>query len=114
MSDKLESRELRIIKDTPSRNKEGAGWKLRVVQYHKGGKSLSVKLESGEYFKGDDGIVRFKTKGLSDRDMEELEKKAAEAPELTVYQIVRRLQKNPPAIPQEQAAAATSDEEAPF
>jgi len=40
----IKSRELLIITDTSSRNKPGAGYKMRVVQYYKDGKNISVKL----------------------------------------------------------------------
>jgi hypothetical protein len=121
MADKLESRELRIISDFPSRNKPGSGHKMRVIHYakeegrpgSKSWKSLAVKLESGEYWKGDDGITRFKAKGLSARDLEAL---LAVEPgsNLRVIQSVLALMKNPPAfVPPAPAPSSPSASENP-
>ncbi len=124
MSDKkpeeLKSRELRIISQNPSRNKEGAGFKMRVVQYYKGQTNVATKLETGEYFQGDDG-PRFKAKGFTARDIEELLKIDATSPAgLRVIQTALALMKNPPAIPAEEEAPAADafgqqpDPEVPF
>ncbi len=96
----IKSRELWAITQNASRNKEGAGYKMRVVQYYKDGKNVSVKLESGEYWKGEDGIERFKAKGLSPRDIKELLKTHTEK-KMRVIQVVEWMQDNPPAIPVE-------------
>ena len=112
--DELQSRELRVITDRASTNRPGAGWKMRVVQYYKQGKSLAVKLEVGEYWKGDDGITRFKSKGLGDRDFDELEKIDGGK---TVYSIVRALIKSPPPLPVEEPKTDPLDQpasEVPF
>lgn len=113
MSDKpsIQSRELLILSSNESKNKPGSGWKLRVVQYHKDGKSVSVKLETGEYWTGDDGVVRFKAKGLALRDLEALERKGADGK--TVYSAVKALMKDPPPIPEEVPIDKPGDE-APF
>ena len=102
----IKSRELLIITDTSSRNKPGAGYKMRVVQYYKDGKNISVKLESGEYWAGDDGVTRFKAKGLSPRDIKELLKVDATTKK-RIIQIVEALQDNPPAIPTETDSGET-------
>lgn len=102
----IKSRELWVITQNASRNKEGAGFKLRVVQYYKPAagaepaKSISVKLESGEYFRGDDGIERMKTKGLSPRDVKELLKTHVEK-KMRIIQVVEALQDSPPPLPVE-------------
>lgn len=99
----LKSTELLVLSSNASRSKEGAGFKLRVVQYHKAGKSIAVKLESGEYWTGDDGIVRFKAKGLTLRDLEELEKIDAQTGK-ALYLTVKNLMKSPPMPPTEEKA----------
>lgn len=116
--DDLKSRELRVVSSNPSRNKEGSGWKLRVVEYYKAGKSISIKLESGEYFLGDDQVTRFKAKGLSLRDLEELEKIDAVTGK-PIYLTVKALMKSPPPLPEEgepepQANAAPDPDAVPF
>lgn len=109
--DDIRSQELRVITSNPSRSKEGAGWKLRVVQYYKpatpteGPKAISVKLESGEYWRGEDGRERMTAKGLTLRDIDELLKIDADGSGLRVIQTVAKLMKNPPAPPIEEKPA---------
>lgn len=111
--DAISSRELKIITENASRNKEGAGYKFRVVQYIKDGKSIAVKLESGEYWTGEDGIVRFKAKGLSLRDVEELLKTDIER-QKRVIQVIHELMKNPPPLDDSKPDAEPGAEEVPF
>lgn len=116
MADKksdLRSRELLVLADRKSNNKEGSGWKMRVVQYYKPGESISVKLEVGEYWKGDDGIVRFKAKGLADRDFDELEKTDAETGK-PIYSTVRKLIKSPPPLPADSEPDNEPSDSVPF
>lgn len=119
--EELKSRELRVISSNPSRSKEGAGFKMRVVQYYKGQASVSVKLEVGEYFIHKDGGQGFTRKGFSPRDVEELLKIDATSPAgLRVIQTALALMKAPPPIPAEQEAPAADafgqqpDPEVPF
>ena len=113
----IQSRELRVISDNASRNKEGAGWKFRVIQYFKDGKNVSVKLESGEYWAGDDGITRFKAKGLTLKDLEALEQIDAQTGK-PIYLTVKGLMKTPPPVPAEgessPEATAADPESVPF
>lgn len=118
----LKSRELRVITSNASRDKAGAGFKFRVTQYYrpasgdKAAQNISVKLESGEYWTGDDGIVRFKAKGLTLRDLEELEKIDATTGK-AVYLTVKSLMKSPPPIPAdepEQGPDKEPESEVPF
>lgn len=118
----LKSRELKVLTERESRNKPGAGYKLRIVQYYqpaKNGtpaKSIAVKLESGEYWKGDDEIVRFKAKGLTLLDVRELLKTDVQA-QKRVIQVVEALMATPPELPSEQEEAAPQsapDPEVPF
>lgn len=102
--DKLIAIELLVVSSNESRNKPGSGWKTRVVQYAKAGKSISVKLETGEYWTGDDGISRFKAKGFTAKDLDALK------PHWTA---IMKLLKNPPPVV-EPEAASKPDEEVPF
>ncbi len=49
--DEIRSKELRVITSNPSRSKEGAGWKLRLVQYYKpatvteGPKTVAIRVD---------------------------------------------------------------------
>lgn len=111
----IQSVELLVLTSNPSRSKEGSGWKLRVVQYYKDGKSIAVKLESGEYFQGEDGGSRFKAKGLTLKDLDALEKIDVST-QKSLYLTVKNLMKNPPAPPSdgEKAEAPLGAEEVPF
>lgn len=99
----MTSREIFVVSDTPSRNNPGAGWKIRLVQWIKEGKSVSVKLEVGEYWKDKEtGEPRFKTKGLTLKDFSTISGKWKE---------IKPLFDNPPAVPAEAAAPADAPEE---
>ena len=112
----IKSRELKVLSDKASKNTKGAGWKLRIVQYYKDGKSIAVKLESGEYFLAEDGSPRFKAKGLSKYDVKEL-LKSDEAAGKRVIQVVYDIMENPPEVPSDEAPAEQKtfgEDEAPF
>ena len=125
--DEIRSKELRVVTSNPSRSKEGAGWKLRLVQYYKpatvseGPKTVAIKLESGEYYLGDDKRERMSPKGLTLRDLEELLKIDGDGSGLRVIQNLVKVMKNPPAPPIEQTenpfeapAPKTDISEVPF
>lgn len=117
-----EPRELLEFAKRDSRNKPGAGWKMRVVEYIKDGVSKSVKLEAGEFYPDQETKkTRFKSKGLTWRDIDTLRSIDPNSGH-TWITVAYNLMKNPPPIPPEYlaqqgaagAGAMTNDNEVPF
>lgn len=119
MADDLQRIELLVLKDTPSRNKPGAGKRLSVVQWAKNGKQVALQLIQADYWinENDKGI-RFKSKGASLDDIRSLFVKPEGAPASVWNEKVEPIRKNPPAVvAAAPKAAASSDEtieEVPF
>ncbi len=109
--------ELLVVSKRESRNKPGAGWKIRVVQYVKDNKGVSTKLEGGEYFPDQESKQeRFKCKGLTAKDLD--------GPIREKWPQIMALLRNPPPIPADyiaqhgaqasSATAMTNTDEVPF
>jgi hypothetical protein len=110
MNDTIEGVELLVIVDLKSRNKEGSGTKLRVVQWVVNGQSKSVKVEKRQYYLDAYGkTMTGKAEGFSLDDLNALKPH---------WPRVLELMRNPPAVktPEPVAAAAASDaiDEVPF
>ncbi len=54
----FEEQEVLVVKNFPSKNKEGAGLRVRLVRWRVDGSVKSVKLEKRAYFIGEDGTER--------------------------------------------------------
>ena len=99
-------KELLVIRDQKSEKKEGAGWKIRVVQYILDGVSKAVKLESGEYWVDQGtGETRYKTKGFSKRDLESCK---------PYWRDIMKLMDNPPPVESVQSQEPDAQDDAPF
>ena len=115
----VRSVELLVLRNAPSRDKEGCGIKLRVVQWifkkKEGGEGSSVKFEKRSYFPGPDGDEHTgKAEGFGIDDFKLL--KAVVDGE-TNFVRVMKLMENPPAIKPVAAPEPTADdsiEEVPF
>lgn len=99
---KVRAVELLVISVKESDKKPGSGWKIRVVQWVNGEKSVSVKLECGEFWKDEASQeTRFKAKGFTKRDLEACKPFWAQ---------IMALMTNPPAVKPLDAAAAEDPE----
>jgi hypothetical protein len=83
--------ELLSFADNSSRNSYGCGKKIRVVQYVKNGKTVSVKLERDDYFLDQrTGTTKHMPKGFTAEDLDACREH---------WPKIMALLRNPPPIP---------------
>lgn len=104
----VDSVELLVIEDRPSRFEQGSGTKLRVIQWVYDDGNFSVKLERRGYFTKDGKIMNGKCEGFDLNDLAALHPRWKEA--------ISKM-KNPPPPPKPAPKKDTTDdtiEEVPF
>ena len=92
---------LLTIKETPSKNKEGSGFGVWIIQKLRDGAHYNVTLRAGSFYMNQaTGEREYPKGGLTDWDLNELKKTVPGSTE-TFWVVGMRLldRRNPPAVP---------------